>query len=215
MAEARKVRLLALSAALLALLATATAAQFKGAAPGVGSAPVIVPNPGGALTAPSLKVTPLPSAPSLNLPPSAPSLSAPAAPSVAAPSAPAATAAPSAAQRPAPMQAGRILHKVATWGGKSGRSCDITERVRSAWCVGNRCRLACPSNPCGGEETGCQFIIECATEIVAKIAAGERPCRDVQVHGVVAGPAGSTMVRQQVWVRAGMECDPPPCMPPR
>jgi hypothetical protein len=214
MAEARTLQRVALGGALLALFATPLLAQYKAPAPGIGAAPLITPNPGGALTAPSLKVTPLPSAPKLAVP-SAPSLSAPAAPPVAAPSAPAAAAAPTAASRPAPMQAGRRLLKVATWGGRSAGSCDITERLRSSWCVGNRCRLACPSNPCGGEESGCQFILECATEIVASIAVGEQPCRDVQVMMTVPTSGGGQIVRQQVWVRAGMECEPPPCMPPR
>jgi hypothetical protein len=213
MAEARIVRRVALGGVLLALLATPLLAQYKAPAPGIGAAPIITPNIGPALTAPTLKATPLP--PSVTVTPSAPNLSMPTAPSVAAPAAPAAAAAPSAALRPAPMQAGRRLLKVAAWGGRSAGSCDITERLRGSWCVGNRCRLACPSNPCGGEESGCQFILECATEIVANIAMGEQPCRDVQVLAVTSGSAGGQTVRQQVSVRAGTQCDPPPCMPPR
>ena len=154
----------------------------------------------------------------LSAPPQIQTLSAPpaaAAPARAAPAASEGQSQPVVAATPAtpePAPAARLpLLWASGWTADSATRCDMSDAARET-CSGPDCKLSCAANVCPGQENGyCEFVIDCAAEIISDIATGDQPCDEASIEETTVS-TDSGMVRVNIiHIAAGESCKPPPC----
>jgi hypothetical protein len=93
---------------------------------------------------------------------------------------------------------------------ESGR-CEITSSARES-CSGPDCLLSCAADTCPGQENAtCEFVIDCAAEIVSDIASGDQQCDDATIEHTTVGNDGIAIAVSIVRLPAGQSCEPPPC----
>jgi hypothetical protein len=169
--------------------------QFK-------AAPTPTPTP-----VPRVVPTPLPALPNLGRTPSVPTPARPLPqpPGVAAP-----LPAPPPAVAPARPIRRASLVKALSVGGN--RECDITAVLQQRCRAGQSCKLSCSPAHCPqlGGQTFCEFFVNCAVELAARVVMDDPVCKARTEVRLVTAPGGGRY--HMIRVPVGYDCDPPQCV---
>ena len=172
-------------------------------------APVRVPTP-----TPVPRVIPTPLPPLQLHSPTLPRLQTPAMPKPAQPLQqfrPGVAAPPAAAARPRSLGRAHLV-KALSVAPKRKLECDITQRLRARCPSGQTCKLSCQPSLCpgfGGQEL-CEFFLNCAAELVARVVLDDPVCKARSRVRRVPAPGGGHYYR--VTVPIGYDCEPPQCV---
>jgi hypothetical protein len=151
--------------------------------------------------------TPLPTLPNLGTAPSAPTPARPLpqTPGVAAPL----PAPPPAAAPARPIRRASLVKALSVGG---NRECDITAVLQQRCRAGQSCKLSCSPSHCPqlGGQTFCEFFVNCAVELVARVVVDDPVCKARTEVRVVRAPGGGRY--HMIRVPVGYDCDPPQCV---